>query len=231
MEPTSVLNDPSKNAAQPRGFTLIEMLVVLAIIVIITAIVITGQSAFNRTIILTDTAYNIAFSAREAQSYGLSSRKFGSVQNPGYGLHFDRVTPGSYTFFADTAHNSATPWPSTCPLGTAGTPSQKPGDCRFTSSDGTVSTYTFSRGYTISKFCGKTGSRLYCSTDSSPLTSLDMVFTRPNTSTTISGPINGSSVSTTFTCAQLTLTDQSKQATKTIRVSSLGEVSIGQTCP
>jgi len=217
--------------AAPRGFTLIEMLVVLAIIAILTAIAVTGQSTFNKTLILTDTAYDVAFSARQAQSYGLSSRTFGTYtnQNYGYGLHFDRVTPSSYTFFADTAKGQ-TP-PSTCPLGTVGTPSAKAGDCRFSASDGTVSTYTFSRGFTISKFCGKSGTAAaVCSTDSSPLTTLDIVFTRPNTSTTISGLVNGTSLRT-FTCAQLTLSDQSRQATKTIRISSLGEVSLNQTCP
>jgi len=230
MEPTSVLSDPHTTAA-PRGFTLIEMLVVLAIIAILTAIAVTGQSTFNKTLILTDTAYDVAFSARQAQSYGLSSRTFGSYtsQNYGYGLHFDRVTPNKYVFFADTSHALAVA--GGCSVGIAGTPSYKVGNCRFDTADGIVSTYTFSRGFTISKFCGKSGTAApVCSTDSSPLTTLDIVFTRPNTSTTINGLVNGTSLRT-FTCAQLTLTDQSRQATKTIRISSLGEVSLNQTCP
>jgi len=231
MEPTAVLDDSQAHTAPPRGFTLIEMLVVLAIIAIITAIAVTGQSTFNKTLILTDTAYDVAFSARQAQSYGLSSRTFGTLttQNYGYGLHFDRVTPDRYTFFADTSHALAVA--GGCPVGTAGTPSYKIGNCRFDSADGTVSTYTFSRGFVVSKFCGKNGgSAAVCSTDSSPLTTLDLVFTRPNTTTTISGLLNGTSLRT-FTCAQVTLSDQSRQATKTIRISSLGEISINQTCP
>ncbi len=203
------------------------MLVVLAIIVVITVVALTGQSTFNRTLLLTDTAYNVAFSARQAQSFGLGSRRFGSAQNAGYGLHFSSATPGQYTLFADTAR-TATP-PTNCPLGSAGTPEQKPGDCRFSGSDGTVETYSFTRGFTIQKFCAKYGQQLYCSDGS--LTALDIVFARPNVTTTISGYINGSPSSAQFSCAEITLADQNRQATKTVRVSLLGEISIGRTCP
>lgn len=213
---------------RPRGFTLVEMLVVLAIIAIITMIVVTGQSGYNKTLILTDTTYSVALSARQAQSYGLGSRKYGSVQNPGYGLHFSSATPKSYLVFADITNALAAP--ANCPVGVAGTPEQKPGNCRYDATDGTINTYTFDRGFTISKFCGKTGLTRYCSTDAAPLTTLDMVFTRPNTSTTISGLVNGS-ILTSFSCAEVTLTDQTKQATRTLRISSLGEISVNQSCP
>ena len=189
MESTPVLTRPVP-FARPRGFTLVEMLVVLAIIAIITAVVITGQSNYNKTLILTDTTYTVALSARTAQSFGLASRKYGNVQNPGYGLHFSSATPNSYLMFADTDPSLAPP--SNCPLGTPGTPEQKPGDCRYTSADGLVNTFTFTNRFAISRFCGKTGLTEYCSTDSAPLTSLDLVFMRPNTSTVISGLVNGS---------------------------------------
>ncbi|MDB4992018.1 MAG: putative Type pilus pilin [Parcubacteria group bacterium] len=234
MESTVVLTAPAETSA-PRGFTLVEMLVVLAIIAIITAVAVTGQSAFNRTLLLTDTTYGVAFSARQAQSFGISSRKFGSVQNAGYGLHFSSVTPTTYTLFADTfaASGGASVMPTGCPAATAPAnrpQEQKPGDCRFEGTDGTVSAYTFGRGFVIKRFCGKVGATNYCSDGSPSLSSLDAVFTRPNTSTTLSGLVNGSSL-TTFTCAEVTVGDGTGQASKTIRISSLGEISIGQTCP
>jgi type II secretory pathway pseudopilin PulG len=209
------------------------MLVVLAIISIITAITVTGQSSFNRTLVLTDTTYDVAFSARQAQSYGLASRKFGALtSNPGYGLHFDRATPTSYIFFADTV-KTLLPVATGCPVGTAGTPSAKPGNCRFDTSDGKVSTYAFSRGFHVLNFCGKTSGTTYCSTDSSPLRNLDVVFARPNTFTTISGQLGAASSPTTFTCATVSITDASELGVRVVRFSSLGEVTVGSglACP
>lgn len=224
MESAPVLSTPVSR----RGFTLVEMLVVLSIIALITAVVVTGQSNYNKTLILTDTTYGVALSAREAQSFGLASRKYGSVQNPGYGLHFSTGSIGSYTLFADT-DNGLTP-PANCPLGAPNTPEAKPGNCRFEGSDGVVNTSTFDRGFTVSRICGKTSSLTrYCS-DAGGLTTLDVVFTRPNTSATISGLINGSTL-LSFTCAEVTISDATKQASRTVRLSSIGEISVNQTCP
>jgi hypothetical protein len=174
--------------------------------------------------------YSVAFSAREAQSFGLGSRKFGSVQNAGYGLHFSSVTPNTYTLFADTSNVLPAPTNPPCPVGTVGAPDQKPGNCRFEATDGTVNAYTFTRGFKIQRFCGKTGGTSFCSTDAAPLTTLDAVFTRPNTSTTISGLVNGVALFS-FSCAEVTIADATNQNSKTIRISSLGEVAINQSCP
>jgi prepilin-type N-terminal cleavage/methylation domain-containing protein len=229
MESTAVITaSPSKCTS--RGFTLVEMVVVLAIIAIITVIAVTGQSTFNRTLLLTDTVYSVAFSAREAQSFGLGSRNYGNVTNPGYGLHFSSATPNTYTLFADTSNLLPAPTNPPCPMGTVGRPDEKHGNCRFEAQDGTVSAYTFSRGFKIQRFCGKAGLTRYCSTDAAPLTTLDTVFTRPNTSATISGLVNGVSL-TSFTCAEVTISDATGQASTTIRISQLGEVAINQNCP
>ncbi len=230
MERISFLTRTDPTEVPPRGFTLVEMLVVLAIISILTSLALLGQSTFNKSLLLTDTAYGIAFSGREAQTFGVSSRKFGSVQDAGYGLHFDRSTPGSYVVFADISNPS--PIPSNCPVGVSGTPEQKPGNCRFDSgspADGIVNTYTFDRGFFVQSFCGKSGATRYCSTDTIPLTTLDTVFTRPNTSATITGLRSGSV--SQFSCAEITLADGTGAAKQTIRISGLGEISVGQTCP
>ena len=219
-----------------RGFTLVEMLVVLGIISVITAIAVLGQSSFNKSILLTETSYGVAFSARQAQTFGISSRNFQqgavSYQRAGYGLHFDIQTPDRYTLFADTS-KACLGYAPTCPVGTTGLPDEKPGNCRFDQcgggSDGIVSTYQFSRGFTITKFCVKsTAYGNYC-TDTSSMRTLDVVFTRPNTTTTIVGDPSGASIN--FTCAEVTITDASGQSSKSIRFSSLGEIAIGQSCP
>lgn len=218
---------------KPRGFTLVEMLVVLAIIVVISAVVITGQSSYNQTLLLTDTTYTVAFSIRQAQSYGLASRSFGGAgaeQSVGYGLRFSSNFPNQYFFFADTS-NALLPIPAACEVGTPGTPEWKPGNCRYDGAgDSIIQTYAFSRGYTIGKFCGKNGSGpLVCSTTDA-LQNLNIVFMRPNPIAVITGTRPGAT-SVPFTCAEVYVNAPTGGAERTVRVSSLGEISIGQTCP
>lgn len=208
-----------------RGFTLVEMMVVLTIIVLISGIVINGQSAYNQSIILTDTAYSLAFSIRQAQSFGLASRGRlvnGNVySNVGYGVRF--VEGSNYLIFADVA-GPALVHEAYCPQGTANTPDQKRGNCRYdgTSTDQIVENFTFNRGFTISEVCGKYPNGLY----NCWITSLDVVFRRPETGAVLSG-----TELEMFTCAEIHVRAPAGTATRIVRVSQLGEVSVGQPCP
>lgn len=74
-----------------RGFTLVEILAVLAIFVIVTLIVLVGSSHFNNTILLTNLAYDVALTVTRAQSYGTDVRQFGTGTDSfstNYGVHF-----------------------------------------------------------------------------------------------------------------------------------------------
>src|ERR1043166_8621201 len=84
-----------------EGFTLIEMLMVLAIIVIITTIALSGQTLFNSSVVLTNTAYDVALSLRQTETFGIASRVFNGVANAGYGIEFSKATPASYVSYAD----------------------------------------------------------------------------------------------------------------------------------
>jgi len=223
MEPLSPFRPLTKGTTL-RGFTLVEMIVVLAIIVVVTAVVINGQSTYNRSILLTDTAYTVAYSIRQAQSLGLASRGAGGIVDAGYGVRFAGTT--GYTVFADTTGTPALS-ESVCPLnrpppGQPDTPETKPGNCRYDpGTDHVVQNYTFSRGYTIGNICGKSGSTLTCS-----LSSLDMVFMRPETRAILIGPSNQS-----FTCVEVHVRPPTGNEVRIIRVSQLGEISVGQACP
>jgi hypothetical protein len=198
------------------------MVVVIAIIMIITAIVISGQSNYNQTLVLTDTAYTVAFSVRQAQSLGLSSRSARGVTDAGYGIHAGNL--GDYTLFADTERGLASPGDAWCPLGLPGTPEAKPGNCRYDAGqDQIVQTFTFERGFTMSDVCVKNGtSALDCS-----VTGVDIVFMRPETRAVITAA-NGAS----YTCAELHIAAPGNApiATRVVRVSQLGEISVGQSC-
>ncbi len=213
-----------------RGFTLIEMLVVLAIIVTVTAIALVGQTSFNRSIVLTETAYNIALSIRESQSYGLSTRAFGSIQNSGYGMRFSRLTPTQYTTYADiypAAPGTNTP---RCPGHTdrsATSPEARPGNCFYSNATELIKTYTLVRGFRISQFCGVTAAGTQVCSTTGTLSNLDIVFLRPNTETIITGN-NGT---TGFARATITISSPDNTVSRCINVTALGAITVAATCP
>ena len=211
------------------GFSLVEMMVVLAIISVVTSIALIGQGDFNRSILLTDTADTVALSLREMQTYGLSSRKFNAIQNAGYGAYMSSASTGSYVLFADTVDADSVDrntYATNCLFGGTGTPESKPGDCIYTAgSDGIVQTYKFSRGFRISKFCGLNGATKYCSTDASlPLTEMNVVFLRSNTESAVLAKRNG--VWTVLTSAEIYLQSYDGSSTKGICVSRVGQISV-----
>ncbi len=220
-----------------RGFTLVEMLVVLVIIGIVTTIALVGQSTFNKSLMLTNTAYTVALSIREMQSLGLSSRKFTlqgqNVQNPGYGVHLSTATPGSYILFADTRATQGIPSNCATAVGTVGAPDHKPGNCLYdsigASVDGIVRTYNFGRGFKIDHFCGKAATTGDTICSGSVLSELDISFLRSNTETIINGKRSSGWVA--LTSAEIYIKEPEDGNMRAICVSSIGQVSVtGDDC-
>lgn len=205
------------------------MLIVLAIIVLITAVALVSQTSFNRSLLLTDTAYTIALSIRQMQTYGLSGQRpvVGAPSDAGYGAYF---TLGStYTLFADLS--PAAPGlelSGKCPGHTADDPPEsRPGDCQYVSTaDTAVSTYRLERGFRISEFCGRnTGGTIVCSPT---LTSLNITFLRPNTESVILA--NPGTIE--LTSASIELESPDGGATRLVCVTKVGQVSVAtSTCP
>ncbi|MDP2593885.1 MAG: type II secretion system protein [bacterium] len=213
------------------GFTLIEMLVVIAIIGIISLVVITSQSNFNKTLLLANTAYDVALTIRSAETYGISSRVAGTSFNTGYGVHFKRQSPNNtFIFFADSWPMPSSN-PTRCHRATdTGAPDAKPGNCVYDSQpsrDMLMTTYTLGNGMTISKICAYSGS-WSCSTDT--LTSLDIVFVRPDPTPFMSK--NGSySANFPVTASCLALVSP-QGGTRFVSVSSSGEIrATAASCP
>ena len=163
------------------GFTLVELLVVVAIILIVTSLAFVSQSSFNKTLILANTAYDIALTLRSTETYGLGSRSLAGGSNTGDGLNFDATTPGSFTFFADVS-----PSPSTAPgchqTSDPSAPDARPGDCVYQEDQGEkVTTYTLGNGIVVSNFCAYSLGVWSCAhSGDETLSSLDIVFVRPN---------------------------------------------------
>ncbi len=179
------------------GFTLVEMVVVLAIITVISGVVLSSQTSFNKTLVLANTAYDIALTVRSVETFGVSSSGL-SVNGVGYGLHFDTASPTSFTLFKDI---DPAPSNSFChsplPLSDPNGPDAKRGDCVY-NPDPTkgewVKDYKVENGIYISRFCtakasgdwkckevGVTGTDEEGEGDAK-LSFVDIVFTRPNPS-------------------------------------------------
>ena len=89
-----------------KGFTLIEILVVLAIIVVITGVVIFNIGSERQNSALLRSAQKLSLDLRRAQSFALSSKVFKTSGVPcGWGAHFNGVGSDNYIIFADLAVN------------------------------------------------------------------------------------------------------------------------------
>jgi len=219
-----------------RGFSLVELIVVLGLIVLLTAITLTSQSSYNRQLILTSTTYTVAMSIREAQSLGLSSRMFGTTQNAGYGVYFVKATPTSYTIFSDI--NSAVHLNNPgCPIVNDNSlPEWKPGNCMYDNNAEAVTPYSLNKGFSISDFCGiwmddTTITRACASgtTNKGSIESLHVAFMRPNTEAIMTGLTSGLR-KRDFLCARIYIASPAGGNKKCIYISKVGQVSVPQSC-
>lgn len=133
-----------------RGFSLIELLVVIGILVVVTSLTLTNNSRFGGSVLLQNLAYDIALSVRQAQVYGISVYSFGaSNYSVGYGMHFDISSPTTYVLFADVDKNGI----------------YDQGEL--------VEATNIGRGYKIKSLCATRGINEQC------LNTMDILFKRP----------------------------------------------------
>lgn len=95
-----------KSCTHNSGFTIIELLISIAIITIITTLVLVRYSSFDSTVILKDKAYEVALLIRESQVKAVSSYR-NTVNEPDadkkfnypYGVTFNMSSLDEYTAF------------------------------------------------------------------------------------------------------------------------------------
>lgn len=99
-----------KSKKNSRGFSLIELLVVVSIFLIVTTITLFKQSKFSSDILITNTAYEVALTIREAQVLGVGSKQQ-SFENrkQAYGVYISSssvgVENGDYLQYSESPEN------------------------------------------------------------------------------------------------------------------------------
>lgn len=84
-----------------QGFTLVELVVVTAIIVLITALTLPNYQLGDQQLALQRTAHKLAQDLRRTQEMAVSSREFADEVPGAYGLFLDKDLPTQYLIFAD----------------------------------------------------------------------------------------------------------------------------------
>lgn len=86
------MNRQEKNGKNYKsGFSLLEMLVVVAIVIIVTGVILASLPSFRSNISIDLVAIQVATIVREAQVYGISQKASKVKENLDYGITFDRM--------------------------------------------------------------------------------------------------------------------------------------------
>jgi len=193
-----------------KGFTLVELLVVMSIFVIMTAVVLFNQNKFSSDTALTNITYEAALQIRQAQVYGILVRQTSSspVFDVGYGIHLEKSFPESpitLSLFSDN-DNSGT----------------------FNLGDTIVTPFKMREGNIIKDVCTTSPDpvTVVCfasSTVPQTATSTDIVFKRPEPAASI---LEGSGVSGKKSVVDITISSALGDKTKLITVRNTGQISV-----
>lgn len=110
-----------------QGFTILELMVSVGIMVVISTVIVANQSTYSSGASLKNVANDLGLSLRQAQVYGISVKEFNpgsSIFNTGYGIAFNlSASPvgddKSFIFFADRDVDGQYDSTWDCPLGGA----------------------------------------------------------------------------------------------------------------
>ena len=88
-----------------KGFTIIEFVVVIAIIVILTGLIIPNYRSSNTNLSLQRSGHKLSQDLRRAQEMAISAKEFEGEVPEGYGIYLHENEPKQYILFADIDGN------------------------------------------------------------------------------------------------------------------------------
>lgn len=193
-----------------KGFTIIELLVVITIFTVITTALVIQQNKWNDRLQLNTKLYDLALYIRQAQFYSLSVRQdaasVGDTFDRSYGVHFDAATPNSFVFFSDRNKNQ-----------------------RYEVGEN-LNIYNFTNGITIDRFCGFNpgGSLERCAPDSGNVQTLDILFYRPESKAIIVLLNNGGGTSASANPPAKIYLKNSQDNKASVTIQQNGQISINE---
>lgn len=101
MDKNLLKDNKSLTLSRSGGFTLVELLVVIGIIAVISAIVFANYRQGEKQFGLQRSSYSLVQDIRSAQNMAMGARTVGGTVPEGYGVHLSLAAPDQYILFAD----------------------------------------------------------------------------------------------------------------------------------
>lgn len=193
------------------GFTLIELIVTIALFVFMTSFLLIKYSTFHSGVLTTNLAYDVAITIRQAQSYGLYVKQSQATANSfasSYGVYFSTASGNADKFilFEDR------PTPS------------NPDNVYVPASDTTISTYRMKNGAKIVSI--KATANPSNLNNLTTLNNLSVTYKRPQPRAIIaSAGMGGGGTPATYKYAEITISG-SDGDTRKIIVRQDGQISV-----